>query len=160
MIQLRWEAACPKRYNVILIDESGKEELIEMVSERGVNGDQTDRIYKTAASAANGPKREAIVKGGALGKVKTIRIIPLESNNTNNWSNKLFGVLLYGTPATGIVTDVVESLVDESDAVVNVYNMSGVLLRKGVSRAEALEGLGKGIYMINVRKSSDNRIIR
>lgn len=63
-----------------------------------------------------------------------------------------FGVLLYGTPATGIVTDVVESLVDESDAVVNVYNMSGVLLRKGVSRAEALEGLGKGIYMINGKK--------
>lgn len=152
MIRLRWEAACPKHYKVTLVDESGKEEIVDMISERGVDGDQTDCIYKDAVSSANGPKREAIVKGGALGKVKTIKILPLESNNGNGWSNKLFGVLLYGTPAEGIITDVVTNLVDDPDAIVNVYDMSGVQLRKGVSRAEALEGLGKGIYVINGKK--------
>lgn len=40
----------------------------------------------------------------------------------------------------------------DTDAAVNVYSIDGTLLKKGVTRAEALEGLTKGLYIVGGKK--------
>ena len=51
-------------------------------------------------------------------------------------------LLLPGSDATGIET------VEAADATVDVYSISGVLVRSGVKKSEALNGLSKGIYIV------------
>lgn len=51
-------------------------------------------------------------------------------------------LLLPGSDATGIET------VEAADATVDVYSISGVLVRSGVKKSEALNGLAKGIYIV------------
>lgn len=51
-----------------------------------------------------------------------------------------------------ITTDVETVDVDDPDALVDVYNMQGMLLRSGVRRAEALRDLPAGIYIAGGKK--------
>ena len=51
-------------------------------------------------------------------------------------------LFLPGSDATGIET------VEAADATVDVYSISGVLVRSGVKKSEALNGLSKGIYIV------------
>ncbi len=51
-------------------------------------------------------------------------------------------LLLPGSDATGIET------VEAADVTVDVYSISGVLVRSGVKKSEALNGLAKGIYIV------------
>ena len=46
----------------------------------------------------------------------------------------------------------VDSVTDKSQAEVDVYNLQGVRMRKGVKRSEATQGLPQGIYIINGEK--------
>lgn len=41
---------------------------------------------------------------------------------------------------------------DETKAVYNVYNVQGVVVKKGVSEVDALKGLANGIYIVNGKK--------
>ena len=40
------------------------------------------------------------------------------------------------------------------DALVNVYNLNGILVRENVKLGQALEGLSKGIYIVNGTKKA------
>jgi hypothetical protein len=46
----------------------------------------------------------------------------------------------------------VESLTDDDSEMVDVYNFSGVMIRKGVSRTEAVRNLPAGLYIIGGKK--------
>lgn len=61
-------------------------------------------------------------------------------------------LILYTSP-TRLSGAGIESLFDtDSDGLVNVYNLSGVLLKHKVSVTNALKGLEPGIYLINSKK--------
>ena len=49
----------------------------------------------------------------------------------------------------GNVTGIGNTVVEEADATVDVYSLSGILVRKGVAKDEALSGLQKGIYVVD-----------
>ena len=40
------------------------------------------------------------------------------------------------------------------DALVNVYDLNGILVRENVKLGQALEGLSKGIYIVNGTKKA------
>ncbi len=151
MMTLRWEAACPKSYTVTLEDNAGNREVVEIETERGVDGNVTDRIYKPVASAPEGPARANALTAGNMTKVRYITVVPKESNNSNGWSNKLFGIALYGAPGAGIPTSVV-SLPGAEAGAVDVYSISGAVVRRGAEAGAALQGLPKGVYVVNGKK--------
>lgn len=150
MIMFRWEGACPKHYTVILLDGSSNETVVEMTSDRGVEGDVNDRIVATH-EVSSSIFRAPIHTGAALSKVQTIIVIPKESNNPHHYGNKLYGISLFGTPADGMETSVITMPVAES-GFVTVFNMQGVKVGQGENASEILSGLGKGIYIVNGKK--------
>ena len=48
----------------------------------------------------------------------------------------------------------IDGTVAEEDATVNVYNLNGILVRQNVKMGEALDGLQKGIYIVNGTKKA------
>ena len=48
----------------------------------------------------------------------------------------------------------IDGTVAEEDATVNVYNLNGILVRQNVKMSEALDGLQKGIYIVNGTKKA------
>ena len=50
------------------------------------------------------------------------------------------------------VTGIVETPAKPYASKVSVYNLSGQLVRSGVSRGNALEGLAPGLYIVDGRK--------
>jgi len=52
----------------------------------------------------------------------------------------------------GITTGINGTIAEEMKKTVNVYNMQGILVRQGVERAGALDGLSGGIYIVNGKK--------
>ena len=48
----------------------------------------------------------------------------------------------------------IDGTVAEADATVNVYNLNGILVRQNVKMSEALDGLQKGIYIVNGTKKA------
>lgn len=62
-----------------------------------------------------------------------------------------------GWTGLSIDTSTISSSIDEitaenPDAIVNVYNFSGVIVRKGVRAAEATDGLPAGLYIVGSKK--------
>lgn len=52
----------------------------------------------------------------------------------------------------GNVTAIEDVLGEDVDAIVNVYTIDGVCVKSGVKSSEALDGLRKGIYIVNGKK--------
>ena len=48
----------------------------------------------------------------------------------------------------------IDSAVAEADTTVNVYNLNGILVRQNMKMSEALDGLQKGIYIVNGTKKA------
>ncbi len=57
--------------------------------------------------------------------------------------------LVYNPDFTGVESVVLDN---EEEATVNVYSITGVLLRAGVDRSEAVSGLAPGLYIVGKRK--------
>ncbi|MCM1070322.1 MAG: hypothetical protein NC210_04485 [[Clostridium] fimetarium] len=51
-----------------------------------------------------------------------------------------------------VLTGVSVAEADAAPAIVNVYNIQGIAVKTGVSEAEALEGLPRGLYIVNGKK--------
>ena len=47
------------------------------------------------------------------------------------------------------VTGIESALAGDGDVRVDVYSLGGILVRKGVAKSEALNGLQKGIYVVD-----------
>ena len=52
----------------------------------------------------------------------------------------------------GNLTAIEDILGEDTDITVNVYTIDGVCVKSGVKSSEALDGLRKGIYIVNGRK--------
>ena len=61
--------------------------------------------------------------------------------------------ILKGIDGDGTTTGI-DGTVAEADATVNVYNLNGILVRQNVKMSEALDGLQKGIYIVNGTKKA------
>lgn len=58
----------------------------------------------------------------------------------------------YSLPLEGTLTGIANAIIDNAETV-NVYTTSGVLVRKGVKRADALNGLPAGLYIAGSKKA-------
>ena len=61
------------------------------------------------------------------------------------------GILRVASVTTGI-----SGIVTSDGTKVDVYTSDGVLLRSGATNANALEGLGRGVYIVGGRKVVKN----
>ena len=58
----------------------------------------------------------------------------------------------YKFKAYGTVDSINQIVAGDSEAPVNVYNLSGVLVRQNVKAGQATNGLAKGLYIVNGKK--------
>lgn len=66
---------------------------------------------------------------------------------------KCWGTVYYSYKMGDVMTGVDKVTVDTNDdALVDVYTLNGMKVKSGVSAAEAIQGLAKGIYIINHKK--------
>ena len=64
-------------------------------------------------------------------------------------TNPVFeNLILYTVPVAVVSAGITETDADSVDTMVDVYSVSGVKVRSKVTRAEALEGLAPGFYII------------
>lgn len=88
----------------------------------------------------------------------SIRVFPTDADasgitaySTGNVKVKeMHAWTLSKTGSSGAVSDITAD--DASDAAVDVYNLQGIAVRNSVARAEATEGLPRGIYIVGGRK--------
>lgn len=157
MMELVWEGACPTKYMVTLYDDEGKEVSTANVEieREAVNGATfVDRLYHVEAPVAEGRMLAVFKNGVNMKSVRMMKIQPLASSN-EEWGTKLLHIKLYSeTPGDNVVVGVKGIGADgfDSEAIVDVFNLQGVKVRKGVKAGEALIGLGKGIYIVNGKK--------
>lgn len=111
----------------------------------------TGVLTDTEAPAGSYVLQNQTEKGVAFYNVQDVKptvtanhaYVTLDAANAN-----LRALLLPGSDVTGIET------VEAADALVDVYSISGVLVRSGVKKSEALNGLAKGVYVVNGTKQA------
>ncbi len=135
MITIDWERACPADYTVTLAtDEAGLDTNtpIHVVADRpDPNANIQDRIY-----------------GKTMKSVKYIKINMTKA--ATPWDVKLFEVSPYGVidPATGVGA----IATDKANIPVDVYSISGNLVRKSVLPEDATKDLAPGFYIVGKEK--------
>lgn len=159
LLKFRWEAACPADYTISVIRQTtraaeGEEELIMEVSGRefiqGTN--PIDRLYHDASatgetSIMNG---NSVVCGADLSNIKTLKLTP--TTKASNYDLRLYGIDAIGTQDF-IDTSAVETIAKTSaNGPVDVINLQGVVVKKGVNGEKATDNLPKGIYIIGGKK--------
>lgn len=91
----------------------------------------------------------------ALINSETIEVADRTVNNNSGYFNAVMtsekGDASIELPGGGISTGIGETLVD-ADAPVDVYTLSGVLVRKNVNAAKATQGLPAGLYIVGGQK--------
>lgn len=91
----------------------------------------------------------------ALINSETIEVADRTVNNNSGYFNAVptsdKGDASIELPGGGISTGIGETLVD-ADASVDVYTLSGVLVRKNVNAAKATQGLPAGLYVVGGQK--------
>ena len=117
--------------------------LVEMTAEEGtyVLQNQTNGVgfYKVGSDATTQPTI------GAYRAYLNADAAPAGSN--------VQAFILKGIDGDGTTTGI-DSTVAEEDATVDVYNLNGILVRQNVKMGEALDGLQKGIYIVNGTKKA------
>ena len=66
----------------------------------------------------------------------------------------LANVNMFTLDLGGNVTGIETTVTEDGNTLVDVYSISGVLVRKGVKKDEALNGLQKGIYVVDGAKKT------
>lgn len=99
----------------------------------------------------------AVLRGGALSLITAETTEASDRTVTNNsgYFNAVTttetGAVSLSLPDGGIVSGIGQTLVD-ADAPVDVYTLSGVLVRKNVNAAKATQGLPAGLYIVGGQK--------
>lgn len=63
-----------------------------------------------------------------------------------------FSVKVNSINAVSSSSGVTTTTIDDPNKIVNVYNLSGVMLRKAIKQSEATKGLEKGFYIVDHKK--------
>lgn len=153
LIKLTWETACASDYTVTATDVNGNVSTILVVTDRPYSGhNEVDRICQLPATGENLHRASSTA---SLTAIKSLTITPTAFKHNPGWTTKLLNVEAYGdeTVTPSAVDDVFAA---EENAPVDVYNMSGMLLRSNVDAANALEGLPAGIYIVGGKKIAKN----
>lgn len=178
LLVIEWEAACPSDFTIHTVKQYGHYDnpavdaagnpiladpvLVHEVTGRSIGAagvSRIDRIYyhepskNETYSAQLYAVNETPVNSNALVGVKKLIVTPTAAANSG-WGVKLNSIKAYGsTTAAGDTTGVEDVTVEAAaSAHVDVYTITGALVRKGVERESALDGLGKGIYVVGGQK--------
>lgn len=147
LLNIRWDAACPSAYTLSATYEDNTTATLLSVSDRvsvlGVF--PVDKVISNSVAPAS--MRRIVEKGNMTGVTKLTLDIT-DYTNATEYSSKLLGIDGY---MNGIMTSV-PVFGNDMARPVDVYNLQGVKVREGVSAARALEGLPKGIYIVEGRK--------
>lgn len=87
-----------------------------------------------------------IVLASAMQGDKLFLVIDIDMTETD------LGQMIKVTFSKDFTTGVSSVTVEDGAALVDVYTLNGTLVRSNVSRAQALDGLQKGIYVVGGRK--------
>lgn len=87
-----------------------------------------------------------IVLSAAMQAEKLYCVIDIDMTNTE------LGQMIKVTFSEDFTTGVSSVSVEDGAALVDVYTLNGTLVRSDVARAQALDGLQKGIYVVGGRK--------
>jgi hypothetical protein len=154
LIKLRWEAACPSDYTVTAIYNDATTATILAVAGRSFVGgfNPTDRIWNLSddTTQQEGKQRSNATASASLKNITGLEILPTAKDH--NYTLRLLGIDTYGTESNEIAANADITIADNADAMVNVYSLTGILLRSNVARTDALKDLPKGIYIVGGKK--------
>lgn len=114
-----------------------------------------DNKLQSSASASSQNAQWTVTISGGVATIKNCQITDREIRyNSSNprfacYTGTQQAVALYRRVSSTGISAVKPS---EADGRVDVYTVSGVLVRKGVARSAALNGLAKGVYVIGGKK--------
>jgi hypothetical protein len=154
LIKLRWEAACPSDYTVTAIYNDATTATILAVAGRSFVGgfNPTDRIWNLSddTTQQEGKQRSNATASASLKNITGLEILPTAKDHI--YTLRLLGIDTYGTESNEIAANADITIADNADAMVNVYSLTGILLRSNVARTDALKDLPKGIYIVGGKK--------
>lgn len=93
-----------------------------------------------------------IVVSTGTGSPQTLDVNNIAKDTYLEISSQLESSKHIVTDVTDIVTDIALPEAEGDDATADVYALDGRLVRSRVAKADALQGLGKGVYIVNNRK--------
>ena len=151
LIKLRWEAACPSDYTVIAHDGSGNTREILRVEGRSFVGgfNPVDRIVHNVATTNEMMSRANAMNSTSLSGVKKLTITA--TGKDHGYNLRLFGIDAYGSES-GTTSSISGIMNGDENAPVDVYSVSGALIRSNVEPSRALDGLAKGVYIVGGKK--------
>jgi hypothetical protein len=155
LIKIRWEAACPSDYTVTATYSDDNTATILAVADRSfeMGYNPIDRVWDkpNGIIQQNGSMRSNDVSGSASLKAVTgLTILPTAQDH--NYTIRLFGIDTYGSVNNDSTSSVALTQSDETNSPVNVFSLTGILLRSDVTRADALKDLPRGIYIVGGKK--------
>ena len=89
--------------------------------------------------------------GTAIGYHRAVLVPWLVENLADSDPNISVDKIVY-VKGNGMLNGVNEVIVEDQAEKVDVYSIDGVLLRRNVARANATNGLAKGIYIVGKQK--------
>ena len=89
--------------------------------------------------------------GKAIGYHRAVHVPRLVENLMETDPNVSVDLVVY-VKGNGMLNGVNEVIVEDQAEKVDVYSIDGVLIRRNVARANATDGLAKGIYIVGKQK--------
>ena len=146
---------------------NGEKYMVINISED--NGDNTEYVMQVMTAFDNPDAVIANADKGNETKAPSMTVIDLSDVNLTALLENADRVLVQGNPESGnpfnitsivltntnpLDSDSVAGIEESGNTSVDVYNLQGVLVKKGVDKANALNGLPKGIYLLKGETSS------
>lgn len=148
LIELRWEAACPSDYTVEVTTDKGTYTVLTVEGRKFENGvNPVDKIVNSNYVAPEVATNMGEVAFADLTYVKHITINI--TGRDHGYNVRLFGIDAYSDADKNTGVDEVTV---EANEMTDVYNLQGIRVRSNVKTDEALQGLPRGIYIVNGRK--------
>lgn len=144
-VMLVWEGASATEYTVTLAKANGEDEALRVEAKDGHVFTVTDGEGGAGVTA----RKNLYVEGYVPVAARYVTLNTTKAFNTG-WGIKLKEMHIMGNDAE--VSGVEDVAVADQDAPVNVYNMQGVCLMRGVTVAEACSQLPAGLYIMGGRK--------
>lgn len=158
LLKFRWEAACPSHYTVTVTRQSTRageddEELVMEVENRGfvMGVNPVDRIYNdNKADGTTTLVGSNATCGNDLTNIKSMIVTPTEKDH--GYGLRLLGIDAIGTQSSAEPSGI-ETLDNSLKAgTVDVVTLQGVVIKRNVNAADALQNLPKGIYVVGGKK--------
>lgn len=108
-----------------------------------------DRIVHNVATTNEMMSRANAMNSTSLSGVKKLTITA--TGKDHGYNLRLFGIDAYGSES-GTTSSISGIMNGDENAPVDVYSVSGALIRSNVEPSRALDGLAKGVYIVGGKK--------